>query len=82
MDGARLTPPLSKREIDQIFLDPDRVKQFPPILSLEQAADLVQIPVATLRSWRSAGALRGCSRKLGKHVRILRDRFLEQIFNA
>lgn len=72
---------LTDRELAEMFGDPAFSAQFPPVLTLEQAANLVQLPVETLRSWRSRGVLNGCSCRVGKHVRILRDRFLTQIFS-
>lgn len=72
---------LTERELAEMFGDPAVAAQFPPVLTLEQAANLVQMRVETLRSWRSRDVLNGCSRRIGKHVRILRDRFLTQIFS-
>lgn len=73
---------LTDREISAAFSDPVWVERYPPVLSLEQAAELVQVPLGTLRDWRSRGLLRSCSRRVGKYVRIYRDRFVKQIFNA
>jgi len=81
MEGPRSIK-LTDRELTEMFGDPVVAAQYPPLLTLQQAADLVQMPVETLRSWRSRGALNGCSRKLGKHVRILRDRFLKLVFDT
>jgi hypothetical protein len=72
---------LSGKEIAAAFSDPIWSEKFPPILTIEQSADLLQVPVGTLRDWRSRGLLGSCSRRVGKHVRVFRDRLLKQIFN-
>lgn len=54
---------------------------YPPVLTLDQAAALLQIPKGTLYSWSSQGRLKGCGRRVGKHLRIFRDRLLSKLFN-
>lgn len=72
---------LTAKEVDAAFEDSAWGTKFPPVLSLEQAAELIQLPLETLYSWRSRGLLKGCSRKVGKYVRVFRNRFLLKIFN-
>ena len=72
---------LSDSEIAQFFADPAMAARFPPILTLEEAGDLLRIPVGTLRDWHSRRLLDGCARKLGKEVRFIRDRLLKRVFN-
>ncbi|HEV3343513.1 MAG TPA: helix-turn-helix domain-containing protein [Pirellulales bacterium] len=72
---------LTDKEILQSFADPAWSAKFPPVMSVEQAAELLQVPVATIYDWRSRGLLDGCCCKVGKHLRFLRDRLLKQIFN-
>lgn len=67
---------LSAAEIAGMFSDPAWSARFPPILSITQAAELLQVPIETIRSWRSRGLLNCCSRRVGKHVRLFRDRFI------
>lgn len=62
--------------------DHKRSGGYPPILSIEQAAELGQLPVETLRSWRSRKLLDDCSRRVGKRVRFFRDRFVQWLFNG
>jgi excisionase family DNA binding protein len=80
MDGETSLK-LTAAEVAASFADPHWAAQFPPVLSLEQAANLLQIPKATLYDWRSRGLLGKCSRRIGKHVRIHRDRLIAQVFN-
>jgi hypothetical protein len=78
MDGnLRLTD----REIHAAFTADPWAERFPPVLSLAQAADLLQVPMATIYAWSSRGYFKGCARHVGKHVRIFRDRLLQKIFN-
>ncbi len=72
---------LNSKELETAFSDPAWAAKYPPVLTLNQAAELIQVPLQTLYSWRSRGLLNGCSRKVGKHVRVFRDRFLHHIFN-
>ena len=76
-------PPLAltTQELSRAFADPRWAERYPPILSIEQAADLLQLPVETLRGWRSRGLLNSCSRRVGKRVRLFRDRLVTWYFN-
>ena len=72
---------LTDREITAAFDEPEMTQRFPPVLTLDQASDLLQVPVGTLRDWRSRELLGSCCRKLGRHVRFYRDRLLKLAFN-
>jgi hypothetical protein len=72
---------LTDAEISAAFRDPQWCDRFPPVLTIEQAGDLLQMPVATLRDWRSRGLLKSCCRRTGKRVRFYRDRLLKVVFN-
>jgi excisionase family DNA binding protein len=72
---------LTDREIAAFFTDPAIAARFGPILTFEEAAELLRVPVGTLRDWRSRGRLPGCARKLGREVRFLRDRLIKRVFN-
>jgi excisionase family DNA binding protein len=72
---------LSAKEIAAAFSDPHWATRFPPILSVDQAAELLQVPKQTVYDWRSRGLLSGCCRKVGKHLRFFRDRLLLKLFN-
>jgi excisionase family DNA binding protein len=72
---------LTAREVAGYFSDPAWATAFPPILTVDQAAALAQVPKQTVYAWSSQGRLKGCSRRAGKHLRILRDRFIQKLFN-
>ena len=72
---------LSSREISAAFSDASWSDRFPPILTVDQAAELAQVPKQTIYQWRSQGRLVGCCRRLGKHLRFFRDRFIDKLFN-
>ncbi|NQV23177.1 MAG: helix-turn-helix domain-containing protein [Rhodopirellula sp.] len=72
---------LSEHEIKSAFTAGPWAEQFPPVLTIDQAAELLQIPKSTLYDWRSRGLLNSCSRRAGKRVRFFRDRLIQQIFN-
>lgn len=77
-----LFPPISPAELGAVWADSNWATKFPPILSVEQAAELMQVPKATIYDWSSRGLLRGCSRKVGKHLRFFRDRFVRFVFEG
>jgi hypothetical protein len=72
---------LSEKETAAAFSDPNWAATFPPVLSVEQAAGLLQVPIGTIYDWSSRGLLTGCSRRVGKHLRFFRDRLILTIFN-
>lgn len=73
---------LSDREIAACFNDPASATRFPPVLNIQQAGDLLGVPVGTLRDWRSRGLLANCARRVGREVKFFRDRLLKQVFNC
>ncbi len=81
MDGRDVGLKLTNREIAQAFADAMYATRFPPVLTLDQAAELLQVSKATIYDWRSRGRLTGCCRKVGKHLRFFRDRLLQAVFN-
>lgn len=72
---------LTAQEVAKAFLDPVWASKFPPILSVEQAAQLFQVPVGTIYAWSSRGLLKGCCRRVGKHLRFFRDRLVLHVMN-
>jgi len=64
-----------------MFADPTAAAKFPPLLTVDEAAQLARVPKQTVYGWSSQGLLKGCSQKVGKHLRILRDKFILKIFN-
>ncbi len=71
---------ISIEDVRATFADEANSAAYPPILTVQQAALLMQVPVATVYGWSSRGLLRHCSKKVGKHLRILRDRFIQNAF--
>ncbi len=70
---------LADDEIVRAFTG-DWAREFPPILSVAQAARLAQVPVKTLYDWSSRGLLRHCAVRKGKYLRFVRDRFIRFLF--
>lgn len=70
------------RELDGWFTDPNWAARFPPVLSIEQVADLLQVPVQTVYDWSSRKLLDGCKARVGRHVRFARARLLAQFFRV
>lgn len=68
---------LSKSEIQSAFQD----SHWPPCLTVEQAAALLQVPIGTIYDWHSRGRLKGCVRRVGKYLRFFRDRLINKVFN-
>ncbi len=79
MDDASLK--LSESEIQSFFQDPTWSKRFPPFLSVDEAVEMLRMKKATLYDWSSRGLLKGCGRRVGKHLIFVRDRLISKIFN-
>ncbi len=56
---------IDQAELDQTFFE-NSGGRFPPILNVQQAAELLQVSINTIYEWSSKGYLKGCSRKHGK----------------
>jgi excisionase family DNA binding protein len=72
---------LTAKDLAAAFADPQSAARFPPVLTVDQVAELLQVPKLTVYDWRSRGLLQGCCRKVGKHLRFYRDKLLMLIFN-
>ena len=73
---------LTAKDLAATFADPLCAAKYPPILTIDEAAALLQIRKATIYDWSSRGLLKGCARKVGKHLRFYRDKLLLHIFNG
>lgn len=71
---------LTLDEIRHAFDGTEWAERFPASLSVQQAAELAQVPVGTIYDWSSRGALHGCAARRGKRLRIWRDRFIAWLF--
>ena len=76
-DGLKLTAD----EIRRMFADENIARRFPPVMTIDQAVELSGVPKSTIYDWSSRGLLKGCSRRVGRRLRILRDRFIKFLFN-
>ncbi|QDT22429.1 helix-turn-helix domain-containing protein [Gimesia chilikensis] len=77
----RKTLKVTQKEVTQAFSVGDWGIRYPPLLSIDQAADLLQVPKATIYQWNSEGKLTGCVQRLGKHLRFLRDRLVLKLMS-
>src|SRR5262245_15072631 len=73
---------LTAKEVAASFADPAWASRFPPVLTTDQAAEILQVPKATIYDWSSRGLLHSCGRRIGKHLRFIRDRLLAHVFNG
>ena len=73
---------LTAKELTQLFADPHWAERFPPILSVDQAAELLQVPKQTIYDWSSRGLLHGCKAKVGKYLRLFRDRLVQKTYHG
>lgn len=72
---------LDLEEVRASFQDPHWAQLYPPILSTQQAASLLQFPINTIYQMSSQGQFDNCARKVGKHLKFFRDRLVQTIFN-
>jgi hypothetical protein len=73
---------IDNSELGTMFVDPIWAGKFPPLLSVETAAELADVSKATIYDWSSRGLLDKCAKRQGKRLRILRDRFVQFLFEA
>ena len=67
---------LTAQDVAHSFTDPVWAGKFPPVLSVNQVAELLQVPKQTVYDWHSRGLLRGCCRRIGKYLPLIaRDSF-------
>lgn len=81
MDHQNENLKLTAKELATAFSDPVWSQKYPPLMSIEQAAEMLQISKDTIYDWRSRGLLKGCCRKVGKHLRFFRDRLIQKLMN-
>ena len=55
-------------------------QKYPPLILINQAAEIAQVPVGTIYDWSSRGLLDGFKTKRGRRVRLNRDAFLRFLF--
>jgi hypothetical protein len=72
---------LSRDEIEALFNNPQFANEYPLILNTEQVAKLLQLPIATIYQMSSQGYFATCAKRVGKHLRFVRTRLLQAIFN-
>ncbi len=70
---------MASHEAEELF-DNWEANRWPPILTVDQAAELLSVAKSTLYEWHSRGRLKGCCRRRGKHLRFLRDRLIQAFF--
>jgi hypothetical protein len=73
--GFQIEARLSGQQVNSMFTGLE--EKYPPILTYEQAADLVQVALPTLKGWFSQGRFANCVKR-GKPGRIARDLFVQQ----
>ena len=71
------TASLTPAEAAALFAAPHLADRFPPLLTVDQVADLFQVPKQTVYAWSSQGRLDGCARRAGRHLRVNRDRLIQ-----
>jgi excisionase family DNA binding protein len=54
---------------------------YPALISVEQAAQIADVPEKTIYHWSSTGRLDGCKFRQGKRLRISRDAFVLFLMN-
>lgn len=73
------TASLTILEAKALFAASPWEAKFPPLLTVDQAAALLQVPKQTVYAWSSQGRLDGCKTRAGKHLRFLRDRLVQTL---
>jgi hypothetical protein len=72
---------LTAQEVASAFTDPVWAHKFPPVMTIDEAAEMLQVPKSSIYGWRSQGLLGKCGRRVGKYVRFWRDRLILKLMN-
>lgn len=72
---------ITQEEVTRTFSTGEWAGKYPPILTVVQAAELLSVPKATIYQWKSEGKLTGCVQRVGKHLRLFRDRLILKLMN-
>jgi len=72
---------ISAEEIARSFQSEAMQLAFPPVLTLQQFAQLFSVSVRTVKSWIANGDFKGATTRQGKHRRLFRDRAIEIAFS-
>ena len=51
-------------------------EKYPALITVEQAAEIAQIPPATIHAWSSAGRLDEFKHRRGRRLLLIRDEFV------
>ena len=70
---------LTLEEANAVFDDPTWSAKFPPFLTKQHVAELLEVPISTVYAWSSQGLLDPCKVRAGKHLRFLRNRFVQLV---
>jgi excisionase family DNA binding protein len=64
---------LSETSIREMFATEPWASRFPPILTVQQLAELMQVSPRTVFQWLATGLLNPATNLIGRQRRILRD---------
>jgi excisionase family DNA binding protein len=56
-------------------------RKYQPLITVEQAAEIAQVPRGTIYDWSSRGLFNGFKSQRGRRIRLSRDAFLRFLFN-
>ncbi len=76
---GKVSSSAATKAVAELF-DNWEANEWPPVLTVEQAAALLHVSKSTLYEWHRRGRLKGCCRRRGKHLRFLRNRLIQAFF--
>ena len=60
----------------------DYKQQYPPTISLTQAAEIAGVPLGTVYDWSSRGEFDAFKSRRGRRVRLIRDEFVRFLLES
>ena len=69
---------VDQEDLDRAFFE-NSGGRFPPVLNIQQAAQLLQVSVKTIYDWSSKGYLKACCRKRGKRLFFWRNQLVRAV---
>jgi hypothetical protein len=71
---------LTAKDLSSLFDDPDWKTKFPPLINVDQAAELAAVKKNTIYDWSSQKLLDDCKTKNRRPLLFHRDRFVQILF--
>jgi hypothetical protein len=71
---------MAQTDLDAIVAE--SAKNFPPLIQVEEAAQIARVPPATIHAWSSAGRMDAFKIRSGRRILFYRDTFVRFVLDG